>query len=148
MRKTGVWLIVLAYAVLLYSSLAAQAYGRAHAYLGLAVIAEYGSPWPVALGCAVAVAGIVLALIPIRRGERWAIWTSLAMLIILLATRLASDPRCLAVLDPHQHGCHTFMITVALGVAGLALAFTPARAKAARAGDPDLSNPVIRKNGG
>jgi hypothetical protein len=27
MRKTGVWLIVLAYAVLLYSSLAAQAYG-------------------------------------------------------------------------------------------------------------------------
>jgi hypothetical protein len=148
MRKTGVWLIVLAYAVLLYSSLAAQAYGRAHAHLGLAVIAEYGSPWPVALGCAVAVAGIVLALIPIRRGERWAIWTSLAMLIILLATRLASDPRCLAVLDPHQHGCHTFMITVALGVAGLALAFTPARAKAARAGDPDLSNPVIRKNGG
>jgi len=44
----------------------------------------------------------------IRRGERWAIWTSLATLMILLGTRMVSDPRCLVVLDPHQHGCHTF----------------------------------------
>jgi hypothetical protein len=26
------------------------------------------------------------------------------------------------VLDPHQHGCHTFMVAIVLGVAGLALA--------------------------
>jgi hypothetical protein len=41
----------------------------------------------------------------------------------LLATRLATDPRCLVVLDVHQHGCHTFMIAVLLGIVGLALAF-------------------------
>ena len=66
--------------------------------------------------------GMMLALIPIRRGERWAIWTSLATLMILLGTRMVSDPRCLVVLDPHQHGCHTFMIAVFLGVTGLLLA--------------------------
>jgi hypothetical protein len=27
----------------------------------------------------------------------------------------------LVVLDPHQHGCHTFMIATALGIVGLAL---------------------------
>ena len=66
--------------------------------------------------------GMMLALIPIRRGERWAIWTSLATLMILLGTRMVSDPRCLVVLDPHQHGCHTFMIAVFLGAIGLLLA--------------------------
>jgi hypothetical protein len=116
MRKNGVWLVVLAYAVLLYSSLAAHAYGRAHAHPGPTVLAEFSSPWPMALGCAVAVAGIVLALIPIRRGERWAIWTSLAMLIILLVTRLATDSRCLVVLDPHQHGCHTVTRLICLKI--------------------------------
>jgi hypothetical protein len=44
------------------------------------------------------------------------------MLIIMFVTRIATDPRCLVVLDPHQHGCHTFMIAIALGVVGLALA--------------------------
>ncbi len=40
----------------------------------------------------------------------------------MLGTRMAADPRCLVVLDPHQHGCHTFMIAVLLGLAGLMLA--------------------------
>jgi hypothetical protein len=65
----------------------------------------------------------MLALVPVRRGERWALWTSLVMLIILFVTRIKSDPRCLVVLNPHQHGCHTFMIAVLLGVVGLALAW-------------------------
>ena len=43
---------------------------------------------------------IVLALIPIRRGERWAIWTSAAILATLFVVRLTTDPRCLVVLDP------------------------------------------------
>jgi len=124
MRKVGLGLVVAAYALLLYTSLAAPAYARAHPQLGVSMLAEYASPWPVALACAlaVAVAGIMLALIPIRRGERWALWTSLAMLIVLLVPRIVTDPRCLVVLDPHQHGCHTFMIAVVLGVVGLALA--------------------------
>src|SRR5262249_2667482 len=121
-RKIGIVLVVLCYTLLLYISLTAPAYADAHSHLDPTLLAQYAAPWPVALGCALAVAGIILALIPIRHGERWAVLTSLAMLIILFATRMATDPRCLVVLDPHQHGCHTFMIAIVLGSAGLALA--------------------------
>ncbi len=121
MRKTGVGLVVAANALLLYTSLAAPAYARAHPGLGVALLAEYAAPWPVALACALAGNGIMLALVPIRRGERWALWTALGSLIILLVQRTTTDPRCLVVFDPHQHGCHTFMIAVVLGIVGLAL---------------------------
>jgi hypothetical protein len=65
----------------------------------------------------------MLALIPLCRGERWALWTSLAILIILFVTRISTDPPCLVVLDPHQHGCHPFMIAELLGIVGLALSW-------------------------
>jgi hypothetical protein len=120
-QKIGIGLAAAANALLLYISLSAPLYARAHPHLDPELLAEYASPWPVALGCALAVAGIVLALIPLRRGERWALWTQLAVLIILFVTRILTDPRCLVVLDPHQHGCHTFMIAVVLGVIGLGL---------------------------
>jgi hypothetical protein len=87
------------------------------------MLAAYAAPWPVALSCALAVAGIMLAVVPLCRGERWALFTSVAILIILLVTRIATDPRCLVVLNPHQHGCHTFMIAAVLGLVGLALAW-------------------------
>jgi hypothetical protein len=86
------------------------------------MLAAYAAPWPVALGFAVAVSGTVPALIPLHRGERWTVGALLAMMIIPLVTRLATDPRCRVVLDPHQHGCHTVMIAVLLGIVGLALA--------------------------
>jgi hypothetical protein len=91
------------------------------------MLAEYAAPWPTALACALALNGCV-GLIPIRCGEKWAIWLSVVTLLILLATRTATDPRCLVVLDPHQHGCHTFMISTVLGFVGLALA-APGRSK-------------------
>jgi len=121
-RKAGVSLLVLAYGLLAYTSLAAPSYARAHQHLGTALLAEYAAPWPVALGCAVAVIGAVVAIIPVRRGERWAQWTSLVALVMLSSVRLATDPRCLVVFDPHQHGCHTFMIAIVLGVVGTVLA--------------------------
>ena len=121
-REAGVGLVVAANALLVYISLSAPPYARAHTHLDPALLAEYASPWPVALGCAVALAGIALALFPLLRGERWALWTQLAVLIILFTTRLLTDPRCLVVLDTHQHGCHTFMIAVVLGVVGLVMA--------------------------
>jgi len=121
-RKAGVGILVTAYAVLLYTSLAAPAYARAHPHLDAAMLAAYSAPWPVGLACALVAAGVMLAVVPIRRGERWAMWTSLAMWVILFATRTATDPRCLVVLDPHQHGCHSFMIAVVLGIIGLGLA--------------------------
>ena len=121
-QKVGIGFVVTSYLLLLYTSLAAPAYAHGHSPLDPALLAQYASPWPVALGSSLAFVGIILALIPIRRGERWAMATSLLTFLILLATRFASDPRCLVVLDPHQHGCHTFMISVILGVVGLALA--------------------------
>jgi hypothetical protein len=121
MRKAGVGLVVAAYAMLLYTSLTAPAYARAHSYLDPAMLASYAAPWPVALASAVIVAGIMMALIPLRRGERWALWTELAVLTLLFVTRLTTDPRCRVVLDPHRHGCHSFMIAVVVGVIGLAL---------------------------
>ena len=122
MREAGVGLVVAANTLLVYISLSAPPYARAHTHLDPVLLAQYASPWPVALGCSLALAGIALALFPLLRGERWALWTQLAVLIILLVTRLLSDPRCLVVLDPHQHGCHTFMIAEVVGVAGLVMA--------------------------
>jgi hypothetical protein len=122
MRKTGVVLLCLTFLLLLYTSLAAPAYAHAHTQLDPALVAQYAAPWPVALASSLALLGLSLTLIPIRRGERWASWVLLAVLHILLVTRLSTDPRCLVVLDPHQHGCHTFMIAVLLGLIGLALA--------------------------
>jgi hypothetical protein len=121
MRKTGVVLVIAAYALVLYMSLAAPAYARAHPHLDPAILAGYASPWPVALACALSIMGIMVALVPARRGEAWAVWTSLITLTILLITRIVTDPRCQVVLDPHQHGCHTFMIAIVLGVVGLVL---------------------------
>jgi hypothetical protein len=65
--------------------------------------------------------GMMLALIPIRRGERWAMFTSFVSFVVLFVTGMATDPRCLVVLDVHQHGCHTFIIAVVLGIVGLIL---------------------------
>src|SRR5262245_57957921 len=121
-QKIGVGLVVLTYVLLLYMALAGPAYARAHPHLDAAMLAQYAAPWPVALACALTVAGIMLALVPLWRGESWAMWTQLAMLAILFATRMTTDPRCLVVLDPNQHGCHTFMIAMVVGVVGLVLA--------------------------
>lgn len=121
MRKTGIGLLLVAYALTLYMSLAAPAYARAHPQLGAAAMA-YTAAWPVALACALALNGIVLAVIPVARCEKWAAWLTAITFLILLVTRLLRDPRCLVVLDPHQHGCHTFLISVVLGLIGCALA--------------------------
>lgn len=107
--------------LLLYIALSAPPYARAHPHLDPVLVAQYASPWSVALASALAIAGFMLTVVPIRRGERWALFTSLAVLIILFVARITTDPRCLVVLDPHQHGCHTFMIAMAFGVIGIAL---------------------------
>lgn len=120
-RSVGLVLLVLAFLLLVYIAVSAVPYARAHPQLDSALLGQYASPWPVVLTLVVAVTGLVLTVIPIRRGERWAAWLVLATFLTLLGTRLSTDPRCLVVLDPHQHGCHTFMIAVVLGIVGLAL---------------------------
>ena len=135
MRSVGIGFLIAAYVWLLYTSLA-SAYARAHAQPGAAVLAEYAAPWPVGLACALALNGLVLALIPVLRGEKWAFWLSAVTLLILQAARIATDPHCLVVLDLSQHGCHTFMIFMVLGLLGLALA-APGRSK------PDQSQTAV-----
>jgi MFS family permease len=131
MRKTGIGFLVAAYILALYTWLAAHTYD--HAQRGATMLATYATLWPVALACALALNGLVLALIPIRRCEKWAIWLSAVNLLILLASRIATDPRCLVVLDPHQHGCHAFVTSMVLGLVGLALA-APRRSKSNQSG--------------
>jgi len=97
-RKVGIALVVAAYALLIYVSLSAPFYGHTHAHLDPALLAQYSSPWPVALGCMLSFAGIMLTLVPLRHGERWALWTQLGMLATLFLTRMLTDPRCLVVL--------------------------------------------------
>ena len=122
MRTIGISLLMIAYLLVAYTAVSAPAYARAHQYLGPAMLGEYAGHWPVALACTFVIAGVMLTLIPLRSGERWALWTLLAMWIVLLVTRLTTDPRCLVVFDPHQHGCHTFMIAALLGIVGVILA--------------------------
>lgn len=86
-RKTGIALLVAAKVLLLYTSLAARAYARLHTQLGATILAACAASWPVAMACALAFNRLELALIPIRHGERWAIWLSAVTLFVLLATR-------------------------------------------------------------
>ena len=122
MRNLAAGLVAVAFFILGHTALALafHPYAREHMTDGGHVVGDV--VWTLALESALAVAGIVMALVPLRRGERWALWTLLAVWAILLATRLASDPRCLVVLDMHRHGCHIFMLATVLAFVGLALA--------------------------
>lgn len=121
-KKIGICLLVAAYAIFLFIAITSPFFVHGHPHLDAAMMAEYSSPWPAALTGSFGFIGIILALIPIRRGERWAVFTCFATFATLFVTRMTTDPRCLVVLDVHQHGCHTFIIAVALGIVGLALA--------------------------
>ena len=125
-QKAGIGLLLAGYALFLFITLGAPFNAAEHSHHDSAPSVSYAAPWSVATAGALAMAGIAMALVPIRRGEGWAWGTSVAMWLILVVTRFASDPRCLVVLDAHQHGCHSFMISAALAVVGLGLAF-PAR---------------------
>ena len=126
MKTLGLVMIVIAYALLIEAAVAAPFFAHAHPHLDAVRLAGYAEPWPVTLVVVVGLVGTVLALIPVRRGERWAIATSALALLALFAVRITTDPLCLVVLDPHQHGCHTFMIAMILGLGGLGLAFRAA----------------------
>src|SRR5262249_43999636 len=90
-------------------------------HLDPAMLAAYAAPWPVAMTAVFALTGVTLAIIPVRRGERWAVWMCLSTFVTLLVVRISTDARCLVVLDPHQHGCHTFVVLVMVGITGLIL---------------------------
>ena len=125
MRKASVVLLTLGYFVLVNGRIARLLHGRPfvseHVMPGIAMPAAQpgAAAWENALIFSLAFVGVVLALIPLRRGERWAGWTSAAVWAVLGGTRFATDPQCLQVLDVHRHGCHTFVIALVVAVAGL-----------------------------
>ncbi|MBI2679126.1 MAG: hypothetical protein HYX28_10125 [Candidatus Koribacter versatilis] len=71
------------------------------------------------LGLMLAV-GVGLALFPVRHGAWYGVWATLIVWIAIAGPRLLSDPRCWQVLDLNRHGCHTFMLSLAIGAAGMA----------------------------
>src|SRR5213595_308788 len=114
MRKASVVLLTLSYFVLVNGRIMWLLHGRPfvseHVMPGVAMPAAQpgAAAWENALILSLAFVGVALALIPLRRGERWAAWTSAAVWAVLGGTRLVADPQCLKVLDVHQHGCYTF----------------------------------------
>jgi len=126
-RKASAILLTLSYFVLFHGRIAGLVQGHPsageHVMPGAMPAAQPGAAaWENALIFSLAFFGVVLALIPLRRGERWAAWTSATVWAVLGGTRFATDPQCLKVLDVHQHGCHTFVIALVLAVAGLVFA--------------------------
>jgi hypothetical protein len=110
------WLIALGFGALAYSSLGGSMWAHSHPEAAHQ-FAQYVGTWPASLGASLAVVGIVLALGPIRRGERWAATTTLVAIGIIAIPRMATDPRCLTSITS-QHGCHTFVgasVAVILG---------------------------------
>lgn len=65
---------------------------------------------------------ILIALIPLRRGEFWAFWAALLPVVTIGILRMLTDPKCFAM-SLHVHGCHQFMAGLLLAIIGLALAF-------------------------
>jgi hypothetical protein len=72
---------------------------------------------------------ILIALVPLRRGELWALWAALLPVVLVGVPRMLMDPKCKA-LSLHVHGCHQFMGALLLAIIGLVLAF-PRRGRAA-----------------
>lgn len=66
-QKVGIRMVIAAYAVLVYIALSAPFYAKAHPHLDPALLAQYASPWPVALGCSLALMGTMLAIVPLRQ---------------------------------------------------------------------------------
>jgi hypothetical protein len=117
MRNIGVGLIVAVYAVLLFTSSSAPVFMRDTGFVGIRAHAHFDPMMVV-----VTIAGVALAAIPVRRGERWARLTTIAMLTMVLFTRFTTSGQRLVVLNPNQHGYgYSLIIAAILGVAGLAL---------------------------
>jgi hypothetical protein len=115
MRNVGVGLIVLVYAVLLFTSSSAPV---AMSDKGIVATRTHAGIDPM-MG-AITVAGIALAVIPVRRGEKWAQLTTLVTLIIVLVTRYATSGQRLVVLDLNQHD-RSLIIASVLAIVGPAL---------------------------
>ena len=70
MKKLGLVMIVIAYALLIATAVLSRLFDREHSHLDPVRVAGYVEPWPVTLLIVFGLVGIVLALIPVRRRKR------------------------------------------------------------------------------
>jgi hypothetical protein len=122
-HKIGMWLLVLAYALLVLNAISTLIFVRQNAE-HMHEHMDYVSSWSLSLLVAVTLLGIRVCIIPLRRGEVWAWIASLMTWVVIAVPRLVNDPRCLQ-LDLNRHGCHTFMATIVIAAAGLVLSRPP-----------------------
>jgi hypothetical protein len=83
--------------------------------------AAYASTWAITLSLSLAMVELLIALVPLRRCERWAFWAQVVPIVVVGIPRIAYDPRCLANIMS-QHGCHSYMVSLVLAIIGLGLA--------------------------
>jgi len=69
---------------------------------------------------ALIVVEIMIAIVPLRQGEGWALWAAALPFVIAGIPRLFTDSAC-QLTDMHHHGCHQFMAAMLLGLIGLVL---------------------------
>ena len=131
MRNIGAALVIAAYLVLLFTSSVGVAY-MSDAGIGLTQARRHVDPIMVP----VAIAGIMLALIPVRRGERWAQLTQMVMLISVLTTRYGNGAKRLVVLYSSQQGHGFLIIALVLAIAGML--FSQPSAKSAVTAGPEV----------
>jgi hypothetical protein len=115
MRNVGAALIIAAYLVLLFTSSVGVAY-MSDAGIGLTQARWHVDP----MMLAIAIAGTMLALVPVRRGERWAQVTQVVMLISVLTTRFDNGAKRLVLLDSAPQGHGFLIVAFVLAIAGLA----------------------------
>ena len=130
MRNIGAALVIAAYLVLLLTSSVGVGYVSS-AGIGLTQAHWHVDPMMVPI----AIAGIMLALIPVRRGERWAVLTQVAIFSWVLVTRFGEGAKRLVVLDPSSQNNGLHIIVLALALVGFALS-SPSTT---RAESPDTS---------
>jgi len=118
--KWGVALLVLSYSLLLFSALSSPGHVRAHPEDAM-MFSPFSSLWAVTLTSALAIVELMIATGPLLRAERWAFSAQVVPIVVVALPRILTDPRCITTVMT-QHGCHTYMISVALAVIGLALA--------------------------
>jgi hypothetical protein len=116
--RVGVWLVAAGYALWFVMALLGRLapLHPEHA----AEAAPYVATWPTSLVYSLTLVEILVALLPLARGERWAHFAGLLPVLAVGIPHVIEDPRCFANLFS-QHGCHTFLASMLFIFIGLLL---------------------------
>ena len=74
------------------------------------------------LALALVAVELLIVMVPLRRGEKWAYWAALIPLVLVALPRMLTDPNCTAM-SLSVHGCHQFMGALLVAAVGFIMAF-------------------------